>query len=172
MILVGFAYGFTKGFTNARQQALAKAAPETLTGKTVAYTIEKPAGWTVKRDMGSYDAVVANGVGYVGVIAEGMDVGSNETVAKFARQRFESIGADLTLGNNQPASLDGRQWISFTAKCKVQNIPFTYQTYVYSGKEGTIQVMTWSFQNQWDRQAPELGKVVQTFHFPATAAKP
>ena len=145
---------------------------ETITGKTVPYTIQKPAGWKVKRDQKSYDAELTNGTGFVGVIAEKADLGSNETAAKFIRKRFESIGTDLTLSDNQTFSLDGRTWIGFTARCKVMMIPFTYQVYVHSGKEGTFQVWEWSFQNLWDSELPGLNKIVQTVHLPSPGGGP
>jgi hypothetical protein len=167
-----FTKGFMTGFNRARLSAAQKRQVETITGKVVPFTIEKPAGWTVKRDQGAYDAVLTNGNGYVGIIAEKPDLGSNEPLANFARKRFENIGADLTLGNNETVNFDGRTWIGFTARCKVENLPFAYHCYVHSGKEGSIQIMAWSFQNQWDSVAGELDRVMHTIHLPNDAVAP
>jgi hypothetical protein len=167
--VTGFTKGFMTGFNKARLSAAQKRQVETITGKVVPFTIEKPAGWTVKRDQGAYDAVLTNGSGYVGIIAEKADLGSNEPLANFARKRFQNIGTDLTLGNNETVTFDGRTWIGFTARCKVENLPFAYHCYVHSGKEGSTQLMAWSFQNQWDSVAGELDRIMRTVHLPNDA---
>ena len=169
-LVSGFTKGFMTGFNKARLSAAEKRQVETITGKVVPFTIEKPAGWSVKRDQGAYDAVLTNGNGYVGIIAEKADLGSNEPLVNFARKRFENIGSDLTLGNNETVTFDGRTWIGFTARCKVENLPFAYHCYVHSGKEGSIQLMSWSFQNQWDSVAGELDRVMRTVHVPDATA--
>jgi hypothetical protein len=168
----GFSKGFVKGFNNARERAAQSQQVETVTGKVIPFTIEKPVGWSVKRDQGSYDAILTNRSGYVGIIAEKADLGGNEPLAKFARKRFESIGADLTLGENETATIDGRTWIGFTARCKVDNLPFAYHCYVHSGKEGSIQLMAWTFQNQWQSEAAELDRIMHTVHLPDDAMAP
>jgi hypothetical protein len=143
-------------------------AAEVITGKTIPYTIEKPAGWKVKRDLKSYDSSLTNGSGYVGVVAEKTDLGSNEVIAEFVRKRLESISTDLSFGDTQACTIDGRTWIGLTARCKVMTIPFTYQVYVHSGSEGTFQIWTWSFQNLWDSESSELNKIAQTVHLPSS----
>jgi hypothetical protein len=172
LLMVGFIVGVTKGLTRTRLPILAKTPSEIITGKALPFTIEKPPGWTVTRGSGAYDTLISDGTGYVGVIAETLDAGSNDRVADFSRKRFESMGSELTLGKNEPATLDGHNWLAFTASCKVQNLPFSYRNYVYTGKEGTVQVMEWSYQSNWERESSELSKVVQTFHFPAPDTKP
>lgn len=164
--VTGFTKGFMKGFNNARERAAQARQVETITGKVVPFTIEKPAGWSVKRDQGAYDAVLTDRNGFVGIIAEKADLGSNEPLVNFARKRFQNIGTELTLGNNETVTFDGRTWIGFTARCKVENLPFAYHCYVHSGKEGSIQLMAWSFQNQWDSEAAELDRIMRTIHLP------
>ena len=168
-VVTGFSKGFAKGFNNARERAAQAQQVETITGKVIPFTIEKPVGWSVKRDQGTFDAILTNRSGYVGIIAEKADLGSNEPLANFARKRFETIGTELSLSDNETATIDGRTWIGFTARCKVDNLPFAYHCYVHSGKEGSIQLMAWTFQNQWESEAAELDRVMHTVHLPDDA---
>lgn len=170
--IAGFTKGFAKGFNNARARAVEARQTEIVTGKVIPYTIEKPAGWSVKRDQSSFDAILTNRNGYVGIIAEKASLGDNEPLAKFARKRFENISTDLTLGDNETVTIDGRTWIGFTARCKVDNLPFAYHCYVHSGKEGSIQLMAWTFQNLWESEAPELDRIIRTVHLPDDAMAP
>lgn len=167
--ITGFTKGFMKGFNNARARAVEARQTETVTGKAIPFTIEKPAGWSVKRGQGSFDALLSRGTAYVGIIAEKASLGDNEPLAKFARKRFESMSTDLTLGDNETVTIDGRTWIGFTARCKVDNLPFAYHCYVHSGKEGSIQLMSWTFQNLWESEAAELDRIMRTVHLPDDA---
>lgn len=168
-LATGFTKGFMTGYNNARARETQAQHAETVTGKVIPFTIEKPVGWSVKRDQGTYDAILTNRSGYVGIIAEKADLGASEPLAKFARKRFESIGTDLSLSDNETVTIDGHTWIGFTARCKVDNLPFAYHCYVHSGKEGSIQLMAWTFQNQWESEAAELDRVMHTVHLPVDA---
>jgi len=50
--------------------------------------------------------------------------------------------------------------------CVISKIPFTYEYYLYSGREGTYQVVGWTARNLYERDAPLLRDVMQTFRFP------
>ena len=71
--------------------------------------------------------------------------------------------------NPESVIIDGRQWLQFTAKCKIQLIPFTYQFYVHTDKEGSFQIIGWTFQNLWERESAKLRESMLTFHFPPPA---
>ena len=48
----------------------------------------------------------------------------------------------------------------------VEKIPFAYQFYVYTGPEGTFQLLGWTFENLFEREAPQIREVLQSFKFP------
>jgi hypothetical protein len=143
------------------------AVSSTLTGSLIPFTIEKPAGWWVKRSQGVYDVLMSNDQAYIGVIAEDTDLGGAETVATLARERINTSATDVTMTANETVQIDGRSWIAFTAKCKVQGVPFAYQYYVYSGKVGTVQILGWMYQKGWDRDIESTRKTMQTLRLPA-----
>jgi uncharacterized membrane protein len=162
----GFIVGFKRGFEGARQRSAASTTTQTVTGKVIPFTIEVPGSWRVKRSEGAFDVLAENGNLFVGVIAEEGDLGDSATVAEFARKRIEQSATEVTLGDVEPVTFDGRPWLAFTVKCKVQKIPFAYQFYVHTGPQGTLQIMGWTWQNVWDRDAAALQKTMQTLHFP------
>ena len=170
-VTVGFVRGLAQGYQSVRERSVASSIPsEYVTGQVTSYGMEKPTGWVLKRKEGAYDVVLSDNSGYVGIIAEEADMGGSENVAQFARKRIASIGADVVLGENQAMAIDGHNWVAFTVKCKVENMPFAYQYYVYSGKEGTYQIMGWTFQNLWEREEVAIHRVMQSFRFHSPTA--
>jgi hypothetical protein len=183
-----FMFGLISAFTTSRQGGTSRtigptvaspvratASPpllappsttQTVRGEDRAYTVTLPAGWTFKRHAGDFDILASRGSLYVGVIAEEASLGTPETIAKIARDKLRTEGTDLRW--NEPTSLllDSRSWLQFVAQCKVENIPVTYQFYVYAGDEGTYQIVGWTTQNLYDRDAELMRNVMRTFHFP------
>jgi hypothetical protein len=170
ILMTMFVRGFIQGFERSRQSTAESSAasiqPERIIGEVFPFTIEKPAGWHLKRKQNAYDVLLNNSTDFVGVIAEEADLGGAENVAELVRKKFESQGAEVSYGDNEPIMIDGRKWIGFTVRCKIQNLPFAYQYYVYSDKEGTLQVTGWTYQNLWERESKKLREVMQTFRFP------
>ena len=103
---------------------------------------------------------------YFGVIAEDMDGGNADNLAKAARQRIKEVGSDVEMSEPEPLRIDGHDWLQFTVKCKVKMIPFHYQYYTYSGKEGSFQIIGWTAQGAGDREAAKLREPMLTFRFP------
>src|ERR1043165_3162238 len=148
------------------------AGPQTVRGQDLGYTLRLPGGWTAKKHiegLGDYDMVCVYKSLYIGVVAEEAQVGTPETLARLARDRLKNNTTDLYWSEPQPLVLDGRNWLGFVAKCKTQEIPAAYQFYVYSGPEGSFQLLGWTMQNLWDRDADGLREVMRTFRFPISA---
>jgi hypothetical protein len=101
------------------------------------------------------------------VVAEEAQVGTADTVATLARDRLKGKATDLYWSQPQPVELDGRTWLEFVVKCRMEGIPVGYEFYVYSGSEGTFQIVGWTTQNLFERDAERLRSVMQTFRFPS-----
>jgi hypothetical protein len=67
-------------------------------------------------------------------------------------------------------TIDGRQWLEYEVSCRVENIPFSYLFHVYSGPEGSYQVVGWTFQNLFPANRAKMREVAESFRFPP--AKP
>lgn len=167
MLGVGFVKGFSKGVQSGLHSKKVSGEPQSVTGKTLAYTVQVAPGWTIKRQQGDYDLLANSGGVFFSVVAEDANLGSPKRLADAARTRINTTGDDIHMSDPEPVTIDGREWLAFTVKCKVKLIPFAYQFYCYSGKEGSYQLIGWTFQNLWDSESPKLRESMQTFHFPA-----
>jgi hypothetical protein len=145
---------------------------QTVTGNVLPFTIQVPFGWSLKRNQNDFDTIATRGSSYIGVVAEEADLGTSEVIAKLARQRIEDNGADVEMSENDSITIDGREWLQFTAKCKVSLVPIAYQFYVHSGNEGTFQIIGWTAQNLWDRDSAKLRASMLTFRFPKPTSEP
>ena len=141
-------------------------AMEIVRGTDLAYTIQIPAQWTVKKGAQDFDSLANYKSIYIGVIAEEANLGSPETIAGLARDRLKEGGTDLEWSQPKPLSLDGRNWLQFSVDCKVNKIPISYQYYVYAGREGTFQIVGWTTQDLSAKYASTIREVAQTFRFP------
>jgi hypothetical protein len=173
LLFVGvFAAAFIKGFTHAMQVARENSGtaptgpPQNITGENVAYTLKIPPGWNVRRHEKDFDVLADYRSVYVGVIAEEANLGSPEVISKLARRNLEKVARNIDMTDATPVVLDGHNWLTFTVNCDVQSIPFFYDYHVYAGPEGTIQIISWTFQNLAAKRTNQINDVIQTFGFP------
>lgn len=164
MFVYGLVSGISQEVTKSREASARASAP--IVGKSLPYMLERPAGWSVKRGVGEYDAVLNSEHAFVGVIAEKTNPLSSEALAQRAQQRFSGQATEVSFGNQETVTVDGRKWIRFLVRGKMRNQPFVYRYSIYSGKEGMIQLIGWSLANDWDGQSAIIDGVIRTFHFP------
>ncbi|SPE54526.1 exported hypothetical protein [Verrucomicrobia bacterium] len=143
-------------------------APNTIHGHDIQYTLTLPPNWTTKTAVDDFDTLSSCKSSYVGVIAEEAQVGTSDVIAALARDRLKSKATDLYWSQPRQVELDGRTWMEFTVKCQMENIPVGYEFCVYSGREGTFQIVGFTTQNLFDRDAQRLRSVMQTFRFPGS----
>jgi hypothetical protein len=166
---IGFVRGVTRGLKANREQregSTVTAGSQIITGIKVNYTVTIPSDWTIQRQRKDFDLLANHGTLYAGVIAEEADLGSPETVANIARKNLSKVAENVQLTDPAPFEVDGRSWLRYTVTCDVQKLPFYYQCYVYAGKEGTFQIVAWTFQNLKDKDGPQMDTLAQSFAFP------
>jgi len=178
--LIAFLVGVVSGFEAAgrardsdspdKQPSAKSSAKSSSTkivrGRDIAYSLRIPNNWTSKRAYQDFDSLNFYRSLYVGVIAEESNLGSPQTIAKIARDKIKGVGTDIHWTEPESLSLDGRDWLQFTVDCKLEKIPISYQFYVYAGREGTFQVIGWTTQDLFNRDASRMREVMQTFQFP------
>jgi hypothetical protein len=174
-MLIAFIGGFTSAMReggSARDETASgnklpkSAATQIVRGQDIAYTLRVPNTWVTKRHSRDFDTLNSHKSLYVGIIAEESNLGNSQTIADIARAQIKENCTDIHWTDPAPLVLDGRNWLQFTADCKVDKIPVSYQFYVYSGPEGTFQVLGWTTQDLIRRDAPLMKEVMQTFRFP------
>jgi len=156
----------SKQTSNTNSESL-PALPEnqTVRGQDYLYSITVPSKWTVKRKSNDFDTVSNYQNLYVGVIAEEVELGTLDSLARTVKDNLKENGTELTWTDPTPVSVDGRKWLAFTAECKIENFPAAYQFYVYTGKEGTYQIIGWTAQNLFNRDLALMRSVMESFRF-------
>jgi S1-C subfamily serine protease len=145
----------------------------TVEGSEIHYSLAVAADWIVKpkqelskEEAGDFDLIASHKTVYVAVIAEEPNLGDVDTVVGFSRKLLTQRGTDARLSKVETTSINGRNWRTFSAHITVEKIPFAYQFYVYTGPEGTFQLLGWTFENLFEREAPQIREVLQSFKFP------
>ncbi len=142
-------------------------APQTVQGHSVPYTFTLPPYWPPMSNPAEFDTAFHHNDLYFGVVAEEVSMGTPEVIADIARKALNRKAADVRFEDPAPEQLDGRTWLKYTARCRIGTIPITYQFHVYSGDEGTFQLIGWTSQNLYDRDEGALRRLAATFRFPA-----
>jgi len=142
------------------------SASQIIRGHDLAYSITLPPNWRFERRSDDYDVLASFKSLYVGVIAEEAQLGTPETIANIARQKLKESATELKWSEPAPLMLDGRRWMQFVVTAHVETIPAAFQFYVYSGPEGTFQVIGYTSQNLFTRDAPLMRDVMKSFRFP------
>ncbi len=143
--------------------------PQTVRGQTVPYQIVLPPEWTRLTQSADFDLIAHRNNLYCGVIAEEGSIGTPEAIAEVARKRLLSQAADAQFSDFRSEQIDGHTWLQAVARCHIGGVPISYQFHVYSGDEGTFQVVGWTAQNLYDRDADKMHAIANTFRFPATS---
>ena len=142
-------------------------------GQDLDYTIQFPSEWTIKKKSGSYDILSNSRSLYFGVIAEKENLGSSAFVEKMAQKNITDTGAtEVEVSNREIATIDQKPWLGFVMKCvSAEKAPIGYQFYVYSGPEGTYQLIAWTAQNLFDRELEHARSIMRTFKFPSATSQ-
>lgn len=152
---------------NSPDRRAAPSTTQTIQGIEMPYTIAAPSDWTVKRRVEDCDVLLSRKSLYICVIAEEARLGTPETVAKVARGKLKESSPDVRFSEPTTIRLDGRSWLDFSAKCTTENIPFAYRFSVYSGREGTFQLVGYTTQELYERDVASMQEVMASFRFPA-----
>lgn len=146
-------------------------------GTDIKFSLSIPDGWALKRkgqltkEESAFDLIASHNAQYVAVIAEEANLGSPENVLKFVHETIEKNGTNVRVGEASPIVLDGRTFLAFNAWASVDKIPFGFQYYVYTGQEGTFQLIGWTVQNLFNRDADTLRNVMASFKFPQSESE-
>lgn len=99
-----------------------------------------------KDENGKYSFEHINGDGYGLVIAERVQM-SAEALRGIALKNALEAAPDAKIVFEEKRRVNGRDVNCLQIKCTIESIPFRYYGYYYVGKEGTIQVLTYTAEN-------------------------
>ena len=140
-------------------------------GQQVRYTLRLPAEWTtqslVMDGVDNLSASFSNA--NVAVMVQPSNMNTSQEAATAAVKALKASATDFQSTKPERIVLDGKPWIKFVAKCQINQAPMGYQYYVYSGAEGTYQIVAWTDLQNFDGQLRFLRSIMHTFRFPQPA---
>jgi hypothetical protein len=102
--------------------------PQSVCGHHLSYTLQLPSSWTAKKtgsdDVDTLWASHANM--NIRVIAEEAKVGTSARAAASACELLKEHSTDISWSEPRPLKLDGRTWLGFVLKCRIDQTPFGY----------------------------------------------
>lgn len=140
----------------------------------------RPAGATAKLELGRtgyalfYDATKwaltsekngrstlqhSSGEAYAGAISERISVPMNN-LAAVALQIAKQAAPDAKFISQSTRLVNGKTVIVARMSATVQGMPFIYLNYYYSGKAGTVQILTYTGANIFPEYEPEFEQLL------------
>jgi hypothetical protein len=139
-------------------------------GKSIRYSVRVPDGWTVEQERKyDYDLLMSaeNQTLCVGVVVEEQNFGSIDEFIANAQEYMRSVDAAAKFSDVAPITIDDRIWRTFRVQCRLPNgIPTVQEVCIYTGSEGTFQLVGWTSANLFERNAGRLREVIHSFKFP------
>lgn len=103
-----------------------------------------------------------DGDGYGMVIAERLQVGL-EALRKIALENALKAAADAEITSERRLKVNGLDVLELQIRGTIQSIPFVYLGYYYSGKEGAIQLLTYTASNLFDEYRGDFQELLDGF---------
>ncbi len=141
---------------------------QTVHGQKVAYTLVLPEGWTTQSvTMDRVDNLSASRSNLnVAVMVEETKTGTTAEAAEEALSTLRASATDFYSSKPEKVILDGHDWVKFVVKCRIERQSMGYQYYVYSGLEGTYQIVAWTELLNFERNLRLMRTIIQSFRFP------
>lgn len=96
-----------------------------------------------------------NGDGYGMITVERMGVPLNK-MPEIALQMARKAAPDASITSQETRTVNGRTMLVLRMKATLQGIPFSYLNQYYSGKTGTVQVLTFTGEHLYGEYAQEF----------------
>jgi hypothetical protein len=176
-LVAAFVTGFKKGFRQAREIAAAKqgqpsdllsADMSAIHGTAIPYAISFPwlSAWHDDTEQAHFDHFMFYHDSYVGIIAEGIGLGTPQAVCDLAQMNLAARAAQHSFTKAVPVTIDARPWLTYDADANVKGIPIKYRFYVYADTNYTFQIITWTGPVMFDRTAPVFDRIAKSFKLP------
>jgi hypothetical protein len=177
LLVAAFVSGFKKGLSHAHEIAAAKqgqasdllsADMSAIHGTAIPYEISFPwlSAWHDDTEQAHFDHFMAYHDAYVGIIAEGIGLGTPQAVCDMAQMNLASRAAQHTFTKAVPLIIDSRPWLTYDADANIKGIQIKYRFYVYADTNYTFQIITWTGPVLFDRNAPVFDRIAKSFKLP------
>ncbi len=159
----------TEAADNSSSLELGSNGPtQSVHGQKVSYSLSLPTEW--KTQSIAVDGVdnlsASQGAANLAVMVQESKITTPAQAASAALAFLKESATELHATDPAWVILDGRPWQKFTVKCRVQQAQLAYQYYIYSGAEGTYQLVAWAEQKDFERELDRMRSIIHSFRFP------
>ena len=107
-----------------------------------------PAKWRLEKsrtpdEMGHFSLIGTDG--YAMIVSEGLPI-PTESLKRIALDNAKDAAPDARIVSEETRVVNGKEITCLVMEGTIEKIPFTYYGYYYGGKQGTIQVLTFTGQ--------------------------
>jgi hypothetical protein len=177
LFIIGMVVGFTKAASHSRElaaarrgepSALLQAAMAPVPGNELAYEIALPSSeaWAKKDDHPPFDYLFSYRDAYVGVIAEGIGLGTPQRICDVAQTNLASKASSFVFSTPVAVDIDSHSWLTYDATATLVGVKIKYRFYVYADSNCTIQVIAWTGPLLFDHYAPVFDRIAKSFKLP------
>lgn len=120
-----------------------------------------PKKWKVEKEEegGRSSLEHTEGDGYSIIITERVEI-PLEGLKKIALSNAKEAAPDAQIVFEDKKRVNGKDFLVLKLKGTISELPFFYYGYYYSGKEGTIQALTYTAQNLFDEFKPDFEELL------------
>ncbi|HTX22586.1 MAG TPA: hypothetical protein VMD27_12120 [Candidatus Aquilonibacter sp.] len=175
--MVAFVVGFKKGLETSTEIATARrdepsqfltADMTPVSGNSIPYEISLPSlnAWERNDSHPQFDCFYSYRDAYVGVIAEGIGVGTPERICDISQKNLASKASQYSVTTPVPIQIDSQTWLTYDATATINGIQVKYRFYVYADSNYTIQIIMWTGPVLFDHYAPVFDRIAKSFKLP------
>lgn len=104
------------------------------------------------------------GDAYALVIAERTSI-PLKTLSNMVLQNARVVATDAEIVSSEPGTVNGEQGLFVDVEATVNGIPIRYHNLVWSGDEGSVQVITFASQNLFEEYRADFDRFLQSSQF-------
>lgn len=104
------------------------------------------------------------GDAYALVIAERTPI-PVKSLSNMVLENARAVASDARIISSEPGTVNGEQGLFVDVEATVNSIPIRYHNLVWSGDEGSVQVITFSSQNLFEEYRPDFDRFLQSSQF-------
>ena len=177
LFLIGMALNITRGGASSpifggssgSVSDLLTASMTPVPGSAIGYQISYPMIDSWKKldpSNGAFDQLYNFHDAYVGVIAEGIGVGTPQRICDLSQKNLTDKASQYSFTSPQPIQIDSHPWLTYDATATVSGVDLKYRFYVYADANYTFQIISWTGPGAFDKVNPVFDRVAQSFKLP------
>jgi hypothetical protein len=177
LILAGMVMGFSKAVNRSSEMTAARrgkpsellqAAMTPVSGNALSYQISLPSSevWGKNDSHPPFDYLFSYRDAYVGVIAEGIGLGTAQKICDLSQTNLASKASSFVTTTPVVLDIDSHSWLTYDATATLTGVEIKYRFYVYADSNCTIQVITWTGPMLFDHYAPIFDRIAKSFKLP------